>query len=155
MTNLSYRLRKTAVVSAVIMISASSVWGWGPTGHRVASRMAQDRLTPTALAAVHKILGPGISLADISIWADEQREEVSGTQSWHYVNVPLTQSRYDPKYCQPGGCVVSKIEDFKRVLQNPNSSIAEKQYALKFLVHLIKISASLCTWATTGAKEEI
>jgi nuclease S1 len=137
MTKLGKRIGKTAVVLTAIIMSASSVWGWGPLGHRVASRMAQERLTPAALSAVHAILGPGISLADISTWADEQRE-ITGNQSWHYVNVPLTQSRYDPKYCPPGGCVVSKIEDFRRVLQNPKSSRAEKQYALEFLVHLIE-----------------
>jgi hypothetical protein len=36
--------------------------------------MAQDQLTPKALAAVHDLLGPGVSLADVSTWADEQRE---------------------------------------------------------------------------------
>ncbi len=30
--------------------------------------------------------------------------------------MPITSSRYDPKFCQPVGCVVSKIEDFRRVL---------------------------------------
>jgi nuclease S1 len=54
------------------------------------------------------------------------------------VNVPITESSYDPKYCQPGGCVVSKIEDFKRVLQDPKAGRNEKQEALKLLVHFIE-----------------
>jgi len=99
--------------------------------------MAEDRLTPHALAAVHDLLGPGVSLADISTWADEQRE-VSGNGPWHYVDVPITAPRYDPKFCPAKGCVVSKIEDFKRVLQDPSAGKAEKQQALKFLVHFIE-----------------
>jgi hypothetical protein len=45
--------------------------------------------------------------------------------------VPLIESRYDPKLCQAGGRVVSKIKDFKRVLQDPNAGKAEKQKSRK------------------------
>jgi hypothetical protein len=99
--------------------------------------MAESKLTPRALAAVRDLLGPGVTLADISTWADEQRD-VPGSGPWHYVNVPITESRYDRKYCQSGGCVVSKIEDFKRVLQDRLAARAEKQEALKFLVHFLE-----------------
>jgi hypothetical protein len=85
---------------------------------------------------VHDLLGAGITLADISTWADEQRSP--GSAPWHYVDVPITESRYDSKYCQPGGCVVSKIGDFKRVLQDPKAGKEQKQQALKFLVHFIE-----------------
>ena len=99
--------------------------------------MAKERLSPRALAGVHDLLGPGVSLADVSTWADEQRD-VPRSGPWHYVNVPITDSRYDSKYCQPGGCVVSKVEDFKRVLQDRTAGRTEKQEALKFLVHFIE-----------------
>jgi hypothetical protein len=98
--------------------------------------MSEERLTPAALTAVHDLLGPGASLADVSTWADEQRE-VKGTGPWHYFNVPISESRYDPKYCQRCGCVVSKIEDFKRVLADPKAGRAGNQQALKFLIHFI------------------
>ena len=77
-----------------------------------------------------------MSLADVATWADEQRE-VPGSGPWHYVNVPITESRYDPKFCPPGGCVVSKVADFKRVLMDPRTEKDQKWQALKFLVHLI------------------
>jgi hypothetical protein len=93
-------------------------------------------LTLTSRIAVRNLLGPDVSLADVSTWADEQRE-VPGSAPWHYVNVPITESRYDPEFCQRGRCVVSKIEDFKRVLQDPKPGKTEKQQALKFFVHLI------------------
>lgn len=126
----------TAVILIIILLLPSSVWAWGRIGHQVSARMAEARLTPAALAAVHNLLGPGISLANVAKWADEQRE-VPRSSSWHYVDVPISEPRYNSKYCQSGGCIVSKIEDFKRVLMSPNAQRAEKQQALKFLVHLI------------------
>jgi nuclease S1 len=98
--------------------------------------MAEARLTPAALAAVHDLLGTGVRLADVAAWADEQ-QKIAGSSAWHYVNVPITESRYDPKFCESGGCIVSKIEDFKRILRNPKASKREKQQTLKFLIHLI------------------
>jgi hypothetical protein len=119
-----------------VFLTPGAAWPWGRLGHRVSARMAQERLTPAALAAVHDLLGQGLSLADVSIWADEQHE-VPASGPWHYVNVPIKESRYDPRYCPPGGCVVSKIEDFKRILQDPGAGRQQKQQALKFLIHLI------------------
>ena len=113
------------------------LWSWGRTGHRVSAMMAESRLTPAALAAVRSLLEPGESLADASTWADEQRE-VPRSGPWHYVNVPISEPRYDPRFCSPEGCVVSKVEDFERVLSDPRASRAEKQQALRFLVHFIQ-----------------
>ena len=79
----------------------------------------------------------GQSLVDIADWADEERE-IPGSGAWHYVNVPITEPRYDPKYCPPGECVVSKIEEFRRVLTDPRAGNVEKQQALMFLVHFIE-----------------
>jgi hypothetical protein len=113
-----------------------SAWSWGPIGHRVAAKMAQDNLTTAALAAVHNLLGPETSLVDIAAWADEQTE-VPDAATWHYINIPITESGYNRKYCQPEGCVVSKINEFRRTLQSSKATKTEKQRALKFLIHFI------------------
>jgi hypothetical protein len=99
--------------------------------------LADSHLTPAAVAAIRDLLEPGENLADISTWADQQRE-VPNTGPWHYANLPITESRYDAKFCQPKGCVVSKIEDFRRVLLDPNATRKERQQALKFLVHYLQ-----------------
>jgi len=106
-------------------------------GHRVSATMAQSRLTPAALAAVRGLLEPGETLADASTWADEQRE-VPRSGPWHYVNVPISEPRYDSRFCSPEGCVVSKVKDFERVLSDPRASRAVKQQALRFLVHFLQ-----------------
>jgi hypothetical protein len=99
--------------------------------------MAERRLTPAALAAIRDLMGPGAKLADIASWADLQ-QEVQESSQWHYVDVPLSSDRYEPRFCQPGGCVVSKIKDFRKLLMEGNGSRTERQLALKFLVHLIQ-----------------
>jgi hypothetical protein len=42
-----------------------------------------------------------------------------------------------PNIARPRGCVVGKIDDFKRVPRDPKASRVEKQRALKFLIHFI------------------
>lgn len=120
----------------MLILTPNSGWSWGPLGHRVAAAMAQERLTPAATAAVRDIFGKKIRLADISTWADEQ-QEIPESRAWHFVNVPIQAARYDPKYCPPEGCVVSKIKEFKRILQDPRTDKRLKQEAVKFLIHLI------------------
>jgi nuclease S1 len=63
-----------AIVLCAVLLVPGSAWPWGRLGHRVVAKMAEDQLTPQALATVYDLLGLGVSLADISTWADEQRE---------------------------------------------------------------------------------
>ncbi len=56
-----------------VLLAPGTVWSWGRIGHRVSARLAEVRLTPTALAAVRNLLD-GQSLVDIADWADEQRQ---------------------------------------------------------------------------------
>ena len=132
--------RSSLVTIAAIMtvlLVPGTLWSWGCLGHRSSAMLADSRLTPAAAAAVRNLLDSGEDLADISTWADRQRE-VPGTGPWHYVNVPISESRYDAKFCQPAGCVVSKIEDFRRVLLDPKAGRKEKLQALTFIVHYIQ-----------------
>jgi hypothetical protein len=128
------KTRAALIFSLLLMPGIASAWG--PLGHRVVAKMAQGRLTPEAESAVRSLLGPGATLAEVSAWADEQREE-QGSELWHFVNVPIAQARYSPKYCSPRGCVVSKTEEFSRVLRDPSARKPDKRRALKFLIHFI------------------
>jgi nuclease S1 len=132
----NYHYRIILSISLVTLFSASSAYSWGRLGHRVVAKMAEDRLTPAARTAIRNILGPGTSLAEISNWVDEQKE-ASGNSSWDYVNVPISESHYDPGYCPSDGCVVSKIKEFKRILEDPKAGEKDKQQALKYFIHLV------------------
>lgn len=82
-----------AAIAAIMTVffAPGSLWSWGRMGHRASSMLTDFRLTPAAVAAIRDLLEPGEDLADISTWADRQRE-VPNTGSWHYVNVPITES---------------------------------------------------------------
>ncbi|HWE39714.1 MAG TPA: S1/P1 nuclease [Isosphaeraceae bacterium] len=122
----------------VVVLGASPAGAWGRLGHRAAARLAMSRLTPEAKKAVAELLEPGETLADASTWADEVRRDRPKTAPWHYVNVPITETEYDPKFCPEVGCVVSKIADFRRVLADRNAPKAERREALRWLVHLVE-----------------
>jgi hypothetical protein len=111
---------------------------WGKVGHRAASLLAERRLNPLAAAAVRRLLEPGETLADASLWADEHRRDVAGSSPWHYVDVPLTETQYASRFCPEAGCVVSKIGVMASTLASENAPESERQQALRFVVHLVE-----------------
>jgi hypothetical protein len=114
---------------------------WGRLGHRVISRLAELHLTPQAKAAIAELLEPGESLADASLWADENRGRLPKTAPWHYVDVPLDEPKYDAKRSADDskhGCVVDKINEFRLVVQDKSKSIEERRFVLRFLIHRIE-----------------
>jgi nuclease S1 len=104
--------RSPLVVALTVLVflqTAPPACAWGRLGHRVISRLAEKQLTATAKAAIAELLEPGESLADASLWADENRGRLPKTAPWHYVDVPLDQPRYDSKFSgdvSSKGCVV-------------------------------------------------
>ena len=66
------RIHRTALL--VILLVASPCFGWGRDGHKIASSIATQHLTPEAKAAVTELLGDQ-SIADVSTWADEIRSD--------------------------------------------------------------------------------
>jgi len=85
----------------VCLSATSSAWAWGRLAHRTVARLAWEELSAAAKSAIADLLEPGVSLADVATWADEQRSP--GSAPWHYVNVPIAESRYDPRFCPAAG----------------------------------------------------
>jgi len=112
---------------------------WGAHGHRIATRVAESRLTPEARAAIRELLNEGDTLAGIANWADHEGHDVVPRSSpWHYVNVPLDAPRYESRYCADENCVVGKIKHYQSVLSDRRPPRRERQLALLFLVHFIE-----------------
>jgi hypothetical protein len=123
----------------LVLALASEAHAWGARAHRIATRVAEGRLTPQARAAVRELLHPGDTLVELSTWADhEGHDAVPGSAAWHYVNVPISATRYDPRFCPAGTCVVAKIKHFRSVLADARAPRRERQRALLFLVHLVE-----------------
>jgi hypothetical protein len=115
-------------------------WAWGPEGHSVVAEVAQRRLTPSASTAIAAILGRGVSLASVSMWADDARASRPETYNWHFVNIPLAESTYDAaRDCPPaakGDCVVAELERLRSELRCATTDAA-KNDALRFAVHFV------------------
>lgn len=123
-----------------LILFASETLAWGQTGHRVTGEIAQIYLTPKTQAAIDAILD-NETLAEISTYADENRSNPDNfwqnvANPFHYVTVPKGKT-----YAQVGapeeGDSYTAIKMFTATLKDPKSSRAEKQLALKMLVHII------------------
>ena len=127
------------VLAAAAFAPAREARAWGPHAHRIAARVTESRLTPEARAAVRELLHEGDSLLTVCTWADEDgHDAVPGSGPWHFVNVPITAERYDPRDCRGGNCVVAKIGEFRKVLADRRRPKAERARALLFFVHLVQ-----------------
>jgi len=130
-------------LSVLVLLFAASVFliSWGVTGHRTIGKMAENHLSPQAKAAVTDLLG-GASLADVSTWADEVRnqQEYRHTSGWHFLNLPLGLS-YAAFQQQVAGMgpdnVYGALLNEEAALANPATPREAKIEALKFIVHFV------------------
>lgn len=144
----SQSMKLTAIFLLLLAFSVPSC-AWGPEGHRVVADVAWNHLSPLAKRRAAELLGDD-SLAEISTWADEVRNQRSETYGWHFVDIPrgaggFSESRdcYKPDDRHPyslqdhHNCVVDRIQMFSEVLANSHASQSERKEALKFLVHFV------------------
>ncbi len=134
-------MKRSRWISLFLILSlCSPSFGWGARGHRIATKIAEARLTPSAARAVRELLLDGDTLVDVCSWADhEGRDVVPGSANWHYVNVPIDAAHFDAKYCGRGGnCVVAKIYTYRKILADKQAPIVERRRALLFLMHFIE-----------------
>jgi hypothetical protein len=121
-------------------IAAANALAWGGDGHSIIAEIAQRRLTPEARQEMERLLGPGVSLASVSNWADDYRADHPETFRWHFINFPVKEDRYDRAIaCAPtptGDCIVVELERERMTLSCPAGDAARRD-ALKFAAHLI------------------
>lgn len=118
----------------------SQAFAWGQEGHSIIAEVAQHRLSPQAAAEVTRLLGQGRSLASVSSWADDVRDQRPETYNWHFVDIPLAEAAYDhDSHCRPsdkGDCVVAELERLKRDIRcAPSDEL--KRDALRYAVHFV------------------
>lgn len=126
------------IATITVLGSAAPALGWGPEGHRAVALIAEKQLKSETLQAIKTLFGPYDTLASVSVWADDIREEHPETGPWHYINIPLPASSIVMnRDCKDGNCVVGKIEEFERVLSTKTADPALRRDALRFLVHFV------------------
>ncbi|MBU2980085.1 S1/P1 nuclease [Alteromonas sp. C1M14] len=114
--------------------------GWGQTGHRITGAIAEKHLTPAAKAAIVKLL-PNESLAEAATYADEMRSNPDvfwrkTSPPWHYVTVPVGKT-YAEVGAPEQGDAYTALMHFTAVMKDKSASRADKQLALRFIVHII------------------
>jgi len=126
-----------ALAAGAALISTPAL-GWGKTGHRVVAAIADTELSGLARAQIAQILAPGETLDEAANWPDEMRAAPDEfwqkrATPWHYVT--LNGPAYD--HAPPEGDALEALERFRKTLENPNASRADKQLALRFVIHLV------------------
>jgi hypothetical protein len=123
----------------IIVLLPLRTVGWGNRGHQVVARIAMSRLSPSARQAIAELLDPGETLESISTWADQIKTQRVETRSWHFVAIPLSDSRYSPlRDCAKAEmCIIDAIGKQITILKETNNDSKDRAEALKFLVHLI------------------
>lgn len=113
------------------------VSAYGPQGHLIAGRAAQDLLCERAADTIAD-LRDGDSLGEIGLWADQIRsnDAYDYAAPWHYMNIADGERLAD--FTHPAeGDVLWAIGHFSAQLGDTMRSRTERSEALGFLVHFI------------------
>jgi hypothetical protein len=139
---------------ASVALAAATFWlagpttvsAWGAQGHHVVARIAWVLMTETARNRASELLGhqdgQGMdAFVAAATWADEVRQDRPATYNWHFVNIHVSEAKYDAaRHCAPtdrGDCVVAAIARLRAELRDPARSATLKAESLKFLIHFV------------------
>ncbi|MFD1985418.1 S1/P1 nuclease [Mesorhizobium newzealandense] len=132
-----------AIIIGTLLAGAtcSQAWGWGQEGHAIVAEIAQRRLSATALAEVKRILGGEISMASVASWADDVRSGPHPeTYNWHFVDIPLADSVYDPvSECaasSKGDCGIAEIDRAEHEITCATDPM-QRRDSLRYLIHFV------------------
>jgi hypothetical protein len=131
-------MKRIPAVLLVLLLSApASAFAWGPIGHRIVGRIAQNHLAPEAARAIECLMGPE-SLARASTWPDEIRSDPAWKKAepWHYIDIDDGET-LETTARAPEGDVLEAMERFEKVLRDPQAGRQAKVEALRFLVHFV------------------
>ncbi len=128
---------KYKIIVVLLVFLAIQASSWGLTGHRVVGQIAENYLTKKAKKGVKKILGKE-TLADVANWMDFIKSESTYNYMgpWHYVTIPDGQN-YESSEKAKERDIIWAINKFIGELKSDTTSLTEKQFALKSLVHLV------------------
>jgi len=126
---------------ALLTLAAATASAWGASGHRIVAMIAARHLSNPARQRVTEILGANVSLESVANYADAIRNIKPETSQFHFVDIPKDATNYDPhRDCAPsdkGDCVIQALERFRAQVLDQNETLANRRFALKFIVHLV------------------
>lgn len=130
-------MKKCLFTVALLSLMSVNGYGWGQKGHDTTCAIAQNHLSKKARKAITKLLD-GKSIVYWSNWLDNASNspEYAYSKTWHYKNVDADQT-WDNAPVNSTGDVVTALHQQIDILKSATTSRAEKQLALKMVVHLV------------------
>ena len=140
------------VLLLALILSSPHLGAWGREGHRVVARVAAKNLTPDARKKVAAILGTttaGVesAMATASTWPDDIDKRDTGTEGWHFIDIPVSAPFSVAGLCAGHNCVLDQIENIRdrlktnmtgfKLKQPPNPPRPMTSQELAFLIHLV------------------
>jgi hypothetical protein len=132
--------------SVVIFLGAllfgTEAVAWGVVGHRLISEIAEQHLDARSQHALHDLIGTE-SLADVSVWLDQQRlalrHQQPGSERWHYDDWPVCETEnVSREYCRDGNCASQAYIRSLSVLRDHQAAHAIRLNALRVVVHVLE-----------------
>ncbi|MGZ2488371.1 hypothetical protein ACVITL_006956 [Rhizobium pisi] len=124
------------------LLAAGDALAWGDSGHSIIAELAQRRLSAEALATVSVLVGPGVSLASLSSWADDYKFTAAGmkTKRWHFIDVDIDNPDLAGA-CKldliEGDCITAALRREITVLGDEHTGHSARADALKMVIHLV------------------
>ena len=147
----SPRLAIACVLAAILLVPQRG-HAWGQQGHRIVARIAAKNLLQPTRDKLRAILGvseAGLenAMASASIWPDVIDRVATGSDRWHYINVPISAPFSVAGNCNAGECVIAQIENMQHRLRNnlagfrllaaPRPGRPMTSQELAFLIHFV------------------
>jgi hypothetical protein len=131
------------ILAGLICLATGPASAWVQDGHSIIAEIAQRLLAhdaPAIASKIQTILGPGVSMASIAMWADDYKWENPTTQRWHFVAIPIEEDDYDAsRDCvvdpKEGDCIVAELERLKSQMRCAKGD--EQRKALMLAVHFV------------------
>lgn len=127
---------KKLMLLAICSGIAFSGFGWGQKGHDATVAIAGRHLTEATRAAVDSLLG-GKSLVYYANWLDNASHtpQYEYSKTWHYRNIDADET-FENAVLLSTGDIIRALPAQAVVLADKYSSAAQKELALKMVIHL-------------------
>ncbi|MCK5824681.1 MAG: S1/P1 nuclease [Ichthyobacteriaceae bacterium] len=130
-------MKRFFLTQLMFVFLMSTVFAYGPTGHRTIAKVAEGYLTEKTKKNIMELLG-GDSFILASTYADDIKSDsrFDYTHTWHYVNAQDGMSYNDSKK-NPKGDLIKAINESIAIIKDKKSTKEDKTFRLKMLIHLI------------------
>jgi hypothetical protein len=140
------RLFVTAMGLNSIFFLANPVLAWNAEGHMVVAQIAYNHLDPEVKAKCDAVIAVNLgsftsssssNFVTAAVWADDFKNAL-GTGTSHYIDLPISLDGYPTNTFPPGvPNVVTAINQYIAVLQDPSQPLTNQATALRYLLHYV------------------